>query len=181
MIFNEMLRHTDFLKMSAHTMGVSTLDYTPTAAALNTTGLMFRLYGSHFVAGSIPVALTGSSPQPAPQYPVGGDQPETNSGSPTYPLDMFAALTSDRKFLMVSVVNATDKEQKFDLSVAGAQLAGPATLWQLTGDTLDASDRVGQAPQVVVKESPAGDDFHSLTVRPISVSIYQFPVAEKAR
>jgi alpha-L-arabinofuranosidase len=181
MIFNEMLRHTDFLKMSAHTMGVSTLDYTPTAAALNTTGLMFRLYGSHFVAGSIPVALTGSSPQPAPQYPVGGDQPETNSGSPTYPLDMFAALTSDRKFLMVSVVNATDKEQKFDLSVAGAQLAGPATLWQLTGDTLDASDRVGQAPQVVVKESPAGDDFHSLTVRSISVSIYQFPVAEKAR
>jgi len=181
MIFNEMLRHTDFLKMSAHTMGVSTLDYTPTAAALNTTGLMFRLYGSHFVAGSIPVALTGSSPQPAPQYPVGGDQPETNSGSPTYPLDMFAALTSDRKFLMVSVVNATDKEQKFDLSVAGAQLAGPATLWQLTGDTLDASDRVGQAPQVVVKESPAGDDFHSLRVRPISVSIYQFPVAEKAQ
>ncbi|HTV83753.1 MAG TPA: hypothetical protein VME18_14005, partial [Acidobacteriaceae bacterium] len=27
MILNEMLRHTDFLRMSAHTMGVSTLDY----------------------------------------------------------------------------------------------------------------------------------------------------------
>src|SRR5581483_11308980 len=132
-------------------------------------------------AGCIPVALNGNSPQPAPQYPVGGDQPATNSGSPTYPLDMFAALTPDRKFLIVSVVNATDKEQRVDLSVAGAQVSGPVTLWQLTGDTLDASDRVGQAPQVVVKESPAGDDSHSLTVGPISVSIYQFPVAEKAQ
>jgi alpha-L-arabinofuranosidase len=181
MIFNEMLRHTGFLKMSAHTMGVSTLDYTPTAATLNTTGLMFKLYGSHFVAGSIPVALTGNSPQPAPQYAAGGDQPETNSGSPTWPLDMFAALTPDRKFLMVSVVNATDKEQGFDLSVAGGRVSGPSTLWQLTGENLEASDRAGQAPQVVVKQSPASDDSHSLTVGPISVSVYQFPVAEKGQ
>ena len=78
--------------MSAHTMGVSTLDYNRTAATMNTTGLLFKLYGEHFV-GSIPVALTGNSSQPAPLYPIGGDQPKTNSGSPTYPLDMFAALT----------------------------------------------------------------------------------------
>jgi hypothetical protein len=32
-----------------------------------------------------------------------------------------------------------------------------------------------------VKESPASDDSDSLTVRPISVSVYQFPVAEKAQ
>jgi alpha-N-arabinofuranosidase len=176
MIFNEMLRHTDFLKMSAHTMGVSTLDYTPTAATLNTTGLMFKLYGSHFVDGSIPVALTGNSPQPSPQYPAGGDQPETNSGSPTYPLDMFAALTPDRKFLMVSVVNATDKEQRFDLSVAGARVSGPSTLWQLTGESLEASDHVGAPPQVEVKETAIGEAQKTLTVAPISVNIYRFSV-----
>jgi alpha-N-arabinofuranosidase len=176
MIFNEMLRHTDFLKMSAHTMGVSTLDYTPTAATLNTTGLMFKLYGSHFVDGSVPVALTGNSPQPSPQYPAGGDQPETNSGSPTYPLDMFAALTPDRKFLMVSVVNATDKEQRFDLSVAGARVSGPSTLWQLTGESLEASDHVGAPPQVEVKETAIGEAQKTLTVAPISVNIYRFSV-----
>src|SRR5579875_1868646 len=147
MIFNEMLRHADFLRMSAHTMGVSTLDYTPTAATLNTTGLMFKLYGSHFVPGSIPVALTGNSPQPAPQYPVGGDQPETNSGNPTYPLHMFAALPPDRKFLTLAVVNATEKEQKFDQNVAGVRLSGSAKLWQMTGNSLEAADRVGQPPQ----------------------------------
>ena len=180
MIFNEMLRHTDFLRMSAHTMGVSTLDYTRTAATLNTIGLAFKLYGSHFTAGSIPVALDGNSPQPAPQYPVGGDQPETNSGSPTYPLDMFAALTPDRKFLTLAVVNATDQEQKFDLQVAGVRVSGPAKLWQLTGNSLEAADRVGQPPQVVVKESAAGDDAHALHVAPFSVDVYQFPVAPAA-
>jgi alpha-N-arabinofuranosidase len=34
MVFNEMLRHTDFLRMSAFTMGVSTLDCNQTAAVL---------------------------------------------------------------------------------------------------------------------------------------------------
>ena len=177
MIFNEMLRHTDFLTMSAHTMGVSTLDYTPTAATLNTTGLIFRLYGDSFPGGSLPVALTGSSPQPASQYPIGGDQPETNSGSPTYPLDMFAALTPDRKFLTLAVVNATASAQPFDLSVTGLRLVGNATMWEMTGPNLEAADRVGQPPQVEVKESALGPVAQSIVVPPISVDIYRFPVA----
>ncbi len=177
MIFNEMLRHTDFLTMSAHTMGVSTMDYTPTSAALNTTGLMFKLYGDHFTAGSVPVAVTGNSPQPAPKYPVGGDQPQTNSGSPTYPLDMVAALTADRKFLTLAVVNATETEQKLDLKVAGVQMAGEGKLWRMTGKSLDAANRVGQPPEVEVKETTVGQGDQSIPVAPFSVNIYRFPIA----
>jgi alpha-L-arabinofuranosidase len=181
MIFNEMLRHTDFLTMSAHTMGVSTLDYTPTAATMNTTGLVFKLYGNHFVPGSIPVTLTGNSPQPAPQYPIGGDQPETNSGSPTYPLDMFAALTPDHKFLNIAVVNATESEQKFDLNVAGEQLKGPSTLWRMTGGALSATNKVGAQPEVEVKEIQLGIAPQTLSVAPISINIYRFPLAQAAQ
>ena len=133
------------------------------------------MYGDHFV-GSIPVALSGNSPQPAPKYPVAGDQPKTNSGSPTYPLDMFAALTADRKFLTLAVVNATESEQKFDLDLTGTRLSRPATLWQMTGNSLDAADRVGQPPQVEVKETSIGEAPHSLTVAPISINIYRFPL-----
>ena len=176
MVFNEMLRHTDFLTMSAHTMGVSTLDYKPTAATMNTTGLLFKLYGEQLV-GAVPVALSGNSAQPAPQYPIGGDQPKTNSGSPTYPLDMFAAITPDRKFLALAVVNATESEQKFDLNVAGTRIAGPSTLWQMTGNSLDAADRVGHASEVEVKETFVGEAPHSLMVAPISINIYRFPIA----
>jgi len=176
MILNEMLRHTDFLRMSARTMGVSTLDYTPTAAVLNTTGLVYKLYGGSFVPGSIPVALTGNSPQPAPQFPVGGDQPKTNSGSPTYPLDMFAALTPDRKYLTLAVVNATNSAHSFELNVAGVRLKRQPTLWQITGKNLEAVDQVGQAPQVTITRGTWSGSLHSLSVAPISVSIYRFPV-----
>ncbi len=174
MLFDEMLRHTDFLTMSAHTMGVSTMDYTPTASTLNTTGLMFKLYTNHF-AGTTPVALSGNSPQPATN-PAYADEPKVPSGSPTYPLDMFAALTPDHKYLTLAVVNATETAQKFNLNVTGSRLAGPSTLWQMTGASLDAADKVGQPPQVEVKEMPVSDTSGPILVAPISVNIYRFPV-----
>ena len=142
MIFNEMLRHTDFLTMAAHTTGASMLDITRTGSTFSTTGLVFKLYSNHFV-GAIPVALSGNSPQPPIQFP-GGDQPTVNSGSPTYPLDMVAALSPDRKSLLLSVVNATDSQQTFDLNVAGMHPTGSATLWVMTGPSPDASNHVGQ-------------------------------------
>jgi len=173
-----MLRHTDFLRMSAHTMGVSTLDYNSTAATFNTTGLLFKLYGNHLGAGLLPVEVTGNSPQPAPKYPIGGDQPKTNSGSPTYPLDMVAALTPDRKYLILAVVNATESVQPLDLNVAGARLAGKTTLWQMTGKELDAANRVGQEPQVEAKEIEIGEVLQTISVAPFSVNVYQFPVVQ---
>src|SRR6185437_506657 len=103
--------------------------------------------------GTIPVAVSGNSPQPTPKFPPAPDQPKVSSGSPTYPLDVFAALTPDHKFLTVAIVNATDAEQKLDVNVAGVHIAGPAKLWQMTGKTMEADDHVGKPPEVEVKES----------------------------
>jgi alpha-N-arabinofuranosidase len=180
MLFNEMLRHTDFLTMTAHTMGVSTLDYNSTAATMNSTGLVFKMYGDHFV-GSIPVALSGNSPQPETKNPPYADEPKTSSGSPTYPLDMFAALTPDRKFLTLAVVNATESEQKFDLSATSARLAGASRLWQLTGNSLDAANHVGQPSQVEIKEISFSDDPGTIIVAPIIFNIYHLQVALAAQ
>ena len=177
MILNEMARFTDFLTMGAQTTGVSLIDFNKTASTLNGLGLVYKMYGDHF-PGAIPVALSGNSPQPTPKYPAGSpDQPEKSSGSPTYPLDMYAALSPDRKYLIVSIVNATESEQKVELSVAGAHLAGPSTLWQLTADKADAVNRAGQPPQLAIKQSSIRDDPATITVAPISVNIYQFPIA----
>ena len=178
MVFNEMLRYTDFLRMSAFTMGVSTLDYNETAAVLNTNGLLFKLYGDHLGSGMLPVAVSGNSPQPPPKYPVGGDQPRTNSGSPTYPLDVLAALTADRKYLSLAVVNATESVQPLVLNVTGARLVGKSMLWQMTGKDLDAANRVGQDPEVAEREIDIGDAPSALSVAPISVNIYRFPVVQ---
>ena len=178
MVFNEMMRHTDFLTMSAFTMGVSTLSYNRTASALNTTGLLFKLYGAHFAGGSIPVSLSGDSPQPLPAQHIVGDLPLTSAGSPSYPLDMFAALTPDHKYLNLAVVNATEKEQKFELNIAGARVEGPSTLWLVTGKDLQAENLVGQTPQVEVKEIPIGNAPKMISVAPISIDIYRFPIEQ---
>ncbi|MBZ5689680.1 MAG: alpha-N-arabinofuranosidase [Acidobacteriia bacterium] len=178
MVFNEMLRESDFLRMTAFTMGVSTLDFNQTAAILNTNGLLFKLYGEHLGANSVPVALKGNSPQPTPTQHIVGDLPRTSAGSPTYPLDMVAALSADRKYLTLAVVNATDSEQKFDLNVSGARLTGNATLWQMTGKDLQAANHLGQTPQVEVKETVIGEAPATLSVGPISIDIFRFPVAQ---
>jgi alpha-N-arabinofuranosidase len=178
MVFNEMLRETDFLRMAAFTMGVSTLDYNQTAATLNTNGLLFKIYGDHLGAGSIPVVVTGNSPQPAPTQHMVGDLPRSSAGSPTYPLDMIAALSADQNFLTLAVVNATESEQKFDLSVSGVRLSGNATLWRMTGKTLEAANKVSEPPQVEVKESAIDGAPTTFSVAPISVEIYRFPVTQ---
>ena len=180
MLFNEMMRHTNFITMGAHTMGTSSLDITPTPSTINALGLVYEMYGEHF-PGTIPVALSGNSPQPASGNPPYLEQPKTSSGSPTYPLDMFAALTPDHKFLTLAVVNATESENKFDLSVVGLRLAGPSTEWQLTGSSLDAANHVGQPAQVAIKETSLGNAPGTISVAPISVTIYRFPVVPAAQ
>jgi alpha-N-arabinofuranosidase len=93
---------------------------------------------------------------------------------------MVAALTPDRKFLTVAVVNGTESAQHFDLNVTGARLDGQSTVWQLTGKDVEAQNRLGQPPQVEVKETAAGNVPQGLTAAPISVSIYRFAVATSA-
>jgi alpha-N-arabinofuranosidase len=176
MVFNEMLRHTDSLTMAAHTMGTSTLDFNRTASTLNSLGLAFKLYSNSFW-GTTPVAVGGNSPQPEAKYPPSPDQPKVNSGSATYPLDVFAALSADRKFLTVAVVNATDAEQKLNWKVTGVRVTGRAKLWQMTGKSLDAANRVGQAPEVDVHESDLDNAGQAVTVAPISINIYRLAVA----
>ncbi|MBW4050517.1 MAG: alpha-N-arabinofuranosidase [Proteobacteria bacterium] len=175
MVLNEMLRHTNFLRMSAFTMGVSTLDFDATAATLNTTGLLFKLYGKHLGAGLLPVKVTGDSPQPLTRYPLPVETNPHEAGSATYPLDVIAAVSPDRKYLTVDVVNATAAAQLLSLDVRGARIAGRSQLWQMTGPTLESANRLGQKPRVRVRRI-ATAAAPTLSVPPLSIDIYRFPL-----
>lgn len=174
MVMQEMFRHTDFIKMSAFTFATSTLDYDGTDAIFNTTGLMFKLFREHY--GTLPIEVGGNSPQPAPKWPVGGDQPAVNAGSPTYPLDVTAALSSDRKFLTVAVVNPTTSSQRLDLNLQGIRLKGKSRMWQMTGPSIDAANVLGKKPEVEIVETALPEAPKALSVAPISISIYELPV-----
>jgi alpha-L-arabinofuranosidase len=171
MVLQEMFRHSDIIKMAGHTMGTGSIEYNDTESALNTTGLLFKLYRDHF--GSIPVEVAGNSPVPAPLYPMGGDQPKVNAGSPTYPVDVTAALSSDGKFLTVAVINATESAQELDLGFKGIELQGKVRMWRMTGPALTAATGLGKN-EVRVVETALTETPKSLTIAPISISIYEF-------
>ena len=101
--------------MAGFTMATAWLDFNRTDATISAKGRIFQLYHQHF--GSIPVAVAGNNPPPKPQYPIGGDQPSVNTGSPNWPLDVSASLTEDQRSLIVAVVNATEQEQTLELNL----------------------------------------------------------------
>jgi alpha-L-arabinofuranosidase len=174
MVMQEMFRHSDFITMGAFTFATSTLDFNGTDAIFNTTGLMFKLFREHY--GTLPIEVTGNSPQPAPKWPVGGDQPAVNAGSPTYPLDVSAAFTSDRKFLTVAVVNPTTSTQQLDLNIEGTHASGNSRMWQMTGPNESAANVLGQKPQVEIAETALPGVPATLSIAPVSLNIYEFPV-----
>ena len=145
-----------------------------TEAILNPTGMLFKMYRDHF--GTIPVEVTGDSPQPKPTFPAGGDQPAVNPGSDTYPLDVSAALSEDRKTLAIAVLNPSDSEQSIKLAINGAKLASAGKLWRMAPDSIDATVQVDKKPEVQVEEQTLGALPDTITVRPFSVNIYSYPV-----
>ena len=179
MVFQEMLRHSNFLKMSGFTTGVSTMDITPTAATLNATGTVFKLYGEHFGAGTTPLHVDGDAPQPEPKYPVGHAHPKVRAGSPTYPLDVVAGLSPDGKSLRVAVVNATFQPQRLALAVDGLKLRSGGTRWLLAGKTLNAANTVAKPDGVTIRQSKVGGDPRSLMVPATSAAIYELPIASR--
>lgn len=172
--FHEMFRHSDLFQMGAFTFATAMMSQNRTEAILNPVGLLFQLYADHF--GSLPVEVTGDSPQPKPIYPAGGDQPAVNPGSPTFPLDIVAAYTKDRKSFTIAVLNPSDAAQPLALSVTGVQLGGRGKLYQMAPDKVDAVLALGKTPEVRVEEKPLTSLPNSITVPPFSVNLYVYPV-----
>ena len=172
--FHEFFRHSDFIDMAGYTMATAWLDFGPVSSVVSAKGRIFQLYNRHF--GKWPVAVSGNSPVPAPQYPVGGDQPRLNAGTDTYPLDVSAALTADRRALVVAVVNATVETRTLDLAFRHFTPGRRGRCWKLTGASLEASNHIAQDAQVRIAEKefrPA----RALSIAPISVELYEFPAA----
>ena len=172
--FHEMFRHSDLYQLGAFTFATAMISEDRTDAVLSPVGLLFKMYREHF--GTIPVEVSGDSPQPKPIYPAGGDQPSVNPGSDTYPLDVSAALTEDRKALTFAVVNPSDSEQRLDLSTKGATLSGQGKLWRMAPASVDATITVGQKPGVEVQEQELEAIPKEMIAPPFSVSIYSFSI-----
>ena len=172
--FHEMFRHSEVFQLGALTFATATMSSNRTEAVLNPTGMLFKMYRDHF--GTIPVEVTGNSPQPKPAFPAGGDQPAVNPGSDTYPLDVSAAFSEDRKTLTIAVLNPSDAEQSIGIAINGAKLGSSGHLYRMAPDSIDAKVEVDKKPEVQVDEQELGAWPNTVTVRPFSVNIYSYSV-----
>jgi alpha-N-arabinofuranosidase len=136
--------------------------------------MLFKFYRDYY--GTIPVDVSGNSPQPKPTDPPGGEQPVVHAGSDTFPLDVAAAWTAGRKALTVAVINPTESLQTLNLQINGVKLSGKGTLRRMAPESLTATVVVGQEPGVKIEEQKLDAIPANPTFAPFSVNIYEFPV-----
>jgi len=152
---HEYYRNSDIMVMANYAQTVNVIGCikaSKTAAALETTGLVLKLYGNNY--GSIPVG----------------------SASDMDALDVSAALTKDRKALTLSIVNPTDQAQQLVLDVKGVRLAGTGKLERIADSDPQAYNDPGQAPKVVIEEKQLTQVPKRLAVAPLSINLYTLPL-----
>ena len=173
---NEMFRHTDAYVRSDHTCAPCAINYNRyDPPVLRTNGLVFKMLANNF--GTLPILdIGGNSPQPQLRGTVGIDVPRTPSGSPTYPLDVMAALSGDRQQLTITVVNPSATPQQLQLQVVGATLPRNARAWTVSGPDIQARNLAGETPQVRLTESTLSNASAPITVAPFSINLYQLQV-----
>jgi alpha-N-arabinofuranosidase len=149
---HEYFRHSDIMFMANYAQTVNVIGCikaSKTAAALETTGLVLKLYREHF--GSIPLTITGDA----------------------YPLDVSAAWTSDRKALTIGIVNSTENELELPMELKGVKLAGKGQLWQIAHTDPMAYNEPGKEPNVRIKEKTVSKISRKLSVPALSINLYK--------
>lgn len=149
---HEFFRNSDLFHMANYAQTVNVIGAiktSKTAAVLDTTGEVLALYRNRF--GTIPVKVGGA--------------PE--------PLDVAAAWTEGKKALTIAIVNPTKTAQNLPLSVKGARLSSKAKLWVITGADPQSKNVPGKDPEVKTVEKKGVSFGSTLTVPPMSVSLYE--------
>ncbi|MGH9589742.1 MAG: hypothetical protein ACRD25_05070 [Terracidiphilus sp.] len=177
LFLHELFRNSDMVAASCPTGGLFTvlMDNTGEAVGYAPEGLVMKLMANHFANG-LPVDVTGNSPQQPVQGTPFVDVPPVPIGSPTYPLDVMAALSGDRKTFILSVVNPTEEAHTFSPQVAGVKLRGSGKLWRIEAPSVDATNEPGKKPAVDILESPQHALAEAMRVPPISINLYEFAV-----
>jgi alpha-N-arabinofuranosidase len=151
-------------------------DHTGEGVGLSAEGVVMKLMQTHF-GGARPVAVDGDSPQPLVTGTAFVDRGTKPTGSPTYPLDVLAAFSADRKTFLMSIVNPTETACSFSPAISGVTLRGAGMLHQIAPGNASATNQAGKEPAVTIVDTAVQALPASVEVPPVSVSLYAFDVA----
>jgi alpha-L-arabinofuranosidase len=174
---HEMFRHSDKVAASCATGGLRVLtDAAGDGVGMAPEGVVFKLLQTHF-GHAVPVAVDGNSPQPLMPGTAFVDRGVKPTGSPTYPLDVLAAFSSDRKKFLISVVNPTEEGNSLATKIAGVKLGGQGKLYQIAPPSFASTNEAGKEPAVKIVETVLTGVPETVQLPPFSISLYEFVVA----
>jgi alpha-N-arabinofuranosidase len=172
---HEMFRHSDMIAASCATGGLRLLtDISGDAVGFPAEGVVMKLIQTHFL-GAFPVVVDGDSPQQQVRGTNFVDKGPTPTGSATYPLDVLAALSGDRKKFLLSVVNPTEESHSVTPAIRGVKLRG-GKLYQIAPPSVNSANEAGKEPVVKIVESEQARLPETVQAPPVSVSLYEFDV-----
>ncbi len=151
---HEMARQSDVIYMANYAQTVNVIGCiktSKTAAELETTGLVLKLYRVHF--GVLPAATQCARP-----------------------LDAQAAWSADRKTLTIGVVNPSPEAIEVPLAIRGAKLTGAGLRWQIAGADPMAYNDPGKPPKVTIVVSNVRGVSDKLALAPYSVTLFALDV-----
>ena len=170
---NEYFRHSEYIMMGAYTGFSGLYRHDEANAVISSRGILFKLYIERY--GTIPVKISGNSPQKELIGTVGVDIPKEISGSPTYPLDIAAALDERNSKLMISIVNPTATEQSINLKYDGATPRNDVKIYTLSSTNVTDENSFTSPDIIKVKESTARFS-NTIKVQPFSITLYEINI-----
>lgn len=176
---HEMFRHSDKIAASCATGGLRLLtDMSGDAVGFTAEGVVMKLIQTHFL-DACPIAVDGDSPQQKVPGTDFVDKGPTPTGSPTYPLDVLAAFSADKRKLLLSVVNPTEERRSFAPTISAVRLSGRGRLYQIAPPSVDSVNEAGKEPAVKIVETELAGFPQTVQSPPVSVSLYEFEIESK--
>jgi alpha-N-arabinofuranosidase len=152
---HELFRSSDlfFVANYAQTVNViGAIKTTKSAAELEPTGLVLKLYRHHF--GRVPIEVSGVTP----------------------PLDVSAAWSEDQATVTIAVVNPTEETKTLKLEAVGTTLSGKGQRWTLSGKHRWAHNQPGRPRGVDITRETLREQGNQIAVAPLSVTLYSLEV-----
>ncbi len=173
---HEMFRHSEKITASCATGGLRVLtDISGDGVGFSAEGVVMKLMQTHF-PDARPVPIDGDSPQQQVRGTNFVDKGPTPTGSPTYPLDVLAAFSGDRKRLLISVVNPTEEVHNLTARIRGIKLRERGKLYQIAPPGVNSANEAGKEPQVKIVETEQTGFPETVQAPPVSASLYEFEV-----
>ncbi len=152
---HEYFRNSDIIFMACYAQTVNVIGCiktTKTHADFDSTALPLVLYRAHF--GTLPLKVEHRAA----------------------PLDISAALTSDKKALTVGVVNPRNEPAQLKLKLNGLWVSGNAQTWVIAGSDPMAYNQPGEPRKVDIAEAAPADLNGTLSVKPYSITLWRVAV-----